>query len=67
MSELKDIEKGIISGETSPVEINQLSGLYALLTSPLAMPPAEQGERRSGVDRRRADRRVTAPGFSVPE
>lgn len=66
MPELKDLEKGVIPGETGIIDISGLGGLSGLLSSPLTAP-ARQGERRGGGDRRVADRRTTAEEFSVSE
>jgi hypothetical protein len=63
MPGLKDLEKGI--AEAGMIDISGLGGLSGLLSSPLTAQPAQHGERRSGGDRRVADRRITAPEFSV--
>ncbi len=65
-NESDQVEK-IASGETSTAGAENEgwgAGLSALLTLPPAVPFVQYGERRSGRDRRKTDRRLTAREFT---
>lgn len=73
MSKLNDIESNgqieeIIKGNSSPAENEPWgTGLSSLLTLPPSVPFLKFSERRSGQDRRAADRRLLAREFKAAD